>query len=78
MEVIKEVKLYTMNDNGDLDKLTGSTFFRQMPGNKWEIVDLAKLAKITAAKQIIKKFCKELEAEMIAQLDEVIGGKENA
>lgn len=78
MEVIKEVKLYTMNDNGELDKLTGSTFFRQMPDNKWEIVDLAKLAEITAAKQIIKKFCNELEAEMIAQLDEVIGGKENA
>lgn len=78
MEVIKEVKLYVMNPDGDLEKLTGSTFFRQMPDNKWEIVDLAKLAKITAAKQIIKRFCKELEAEMIAQLDKGCGGKANA
>ena len=77
MEIIKEVKLYTMNDDGDLDKLTGSNYFRQTNDGNWEIVDLAKLGKITAAKQIINIFCKELEAEMIAQLDDVIGGKAN-
>lgn len=69
MEVIKEVKLYVMNPDGELEKLTGSTYFRQKKDNTWEIVDLNKLAQLTVAKSFIKQFCAELEKELIKQLE---------
>lgn len=76
--IIKEIQDWKMDENGEMEKVGAPAYYKQMPDKSWKPVDLTKLAKIAAAKQIIKIFCKELEAEMIAQIDEVIGGKENA